>query len=55
MSLGFLQGAAGCHVLSASVYEYLAGTRAADIEVNVAEVVDSDVQHILSQVPNLVC
>lgn len=48
--MGFLQGAAGCHILSASMYNYLAGMRAADIKVDVAEVPDPDVQHLLSQV-----
>ena len=48
--MAFLQGGGGFHLLSASVYNYLAGMKVSDIYVNASEVADPEIQEIISQV-----
>ncbi len=50
VGIAFLQGGAGCHVLSESVYDYLAGMNVADLKLKVEEVAEPEVKTFLSQV-----
>lgn len=50
VSMGFLQGGVGFHVLCTSVYNYLTGMKVGDIIVDICEVGDFEIKDVLNQV-----
>lgn len=48
--MSFVQGGAGLHWFSASVYNYLTGVKVADIIVDISEVPDYEVKEMLNKV-----